>query len=93
MQFITPAAHTIQKKSSGHICLQSMTPPMTNYVQPALLLNRDGVLCHNEAGTQLAPDITISFEKLVESLLPEPFPHSQVSMREIFFQLFSKETV
>lgn len=70
-----------------------MTPPMTNCVQSGLVLKRDRVLCHNEAGTQLTPDITILFEKLAESLLPELLPHSQVSMHEIFFQLLREEAV
>lgn len=84
-QFITPAAHTIQKNSSYRTWLQSMTPPLTNCVQSGLVLERDRVLYHNEARTQLTTDITISFEKLEESLLPELLPHSQVSMHEIFF--------
>lgn len=70
-----------------------MTPPMTNCAQSSRVLERDRVLCHNEAGTQLTPDITILFEEVAESLLPELLPHSQVSMHEIFFQLLSKEAV
>lgn len=68
-----------------------MTAPMTNCVQSGVVLVRDRVCAIMKP--QLTPDITILFEKLAESLLPELLFHSQVSMHEIFFQLLSKEKV
>lgn len=77
MQPLTPPLHTVQKNSGGGARPQTVTPPMTNSAQSGLVLERDRILCHNEARAQLTPDITISLEKLVESSLPELLPHSQ----------------